>query len=59
MSVAFVRHTMNPVPFLIVDEEKHQLASGCNISSVAPTVLELPGLETPAEMRAPSVIVKG
>ena len=52
------QHTMNPVPFLIVDEEKHQLASGCNISSVAPTVLELLGLETPAEMQAPSVIVR-
>ncbi len=53
------QHTMNPVPFVIVDKEKHHLASGCNISSVAPTVLELMGLEIPAEMQAPSVIVKG
>lgn len=52
------RHTMNPVPFLIVDGEDHHLASGCNISSVAPTVLELMGLEAPKEMQAPSVIVK-
>ena len=52
------RHTMNPVPFLIVDGEDHHLAGGCNISSIAPTVLELMGLEAPKEMLAPSVIVK-
>ncbi len=52
------KHTMNPVPCLIVDGQSHRLASGCNISSIAPTVLELMGLEIPEEMEAPSVIVR-
>ena len=52
------QHTMNPVPFLIVNKENYRLASGCNISSVAPTILDLLGLEIPEEMQARSVIIK-
>ncbi len=53
------QHTNNPVPCLIVagDGAPNQLASGCSISSIAPTVLELMGLAIPEEMEAPSVIV--
>ncbi len=51
------QHTMNPVPCLIVDGENRRLASGCNISSIAPTVLELMGLEVPEEMQARSLLV--
>ena len=52
------RHTSNPVPCLIVSNGKApRLANGCNISSIAPTVLNLMGLEIPQEMSSPSVIV--
>ncbi len=51
-------HTSNPVPCLIISEEKvPPLASGYNIGSVAPTVLDLMGLDIPQEMEAPSVLV--
>ncbi len=52
------QHTLNPVPCLIVSAHNCQLASGCSISSIAPTVLDLMGLEIPREMEAPSVIVR-
>ena len=52
------QHTMNPVPCLVVTGENHRLANGCNISSIAPTVLDLMGIEAPEEMQARSVIVK-
>jgi len=53
------QHTTNPVPCLIIGKGKmpDHLASGCSISSIAPTVLDLMGLEIPDEMEAPSVIV--
>ena len=53
------QHTTNPVPCLIIgkNEIPNHLASGCSISSIAPTVLDLMGLEIPEEMDAPSVIV--
>ena len=50
------KHTLNPVPCLIVGHEDYALAQGCSISSVAPTILELMGLEIPPEMDARSVI---
>lgn len=52
------QHTLNPVPCLIVGKCSGQLASGCSISSIAPTVLDLMGLEIPAEMEAQSVIMR-
>ena len=51
-------HTSNPVPCLIISEnEIPPLASGYSISSVAPTVLDLMGIDIPEEMKAPSVLV--
>jgi len=44
-------HTTNPVPFLIVDEgATHELRAGGALCDVGPTILELLGLEQPAEM---------
>ena len=51
------QHTMNPVPCLIVDGVRHRLTDGCNISSIAPTVLDLMGIDVPEEMESHSVIV--
>ena len=52
-------HTTNPVPCLIVNANRAlKLANGYNISSIAPTVLDLMGVDIPPEMEAPSVIVQ-
>jgi 2,3-bisphosphoglycerate-independent phosphoglycerate mutase len=44
-------HTTNPVPFVIVDQEKeYQLRSGGALCDVAPTILSMLGIEQPPEM---------
>ena len=56
-------HTDNPVPCLIVNDPGRrqvralELADGCAISSIAPTVLDLMGINIPTEMKAPSLIL--
>ncbi len=51
-------HTLNPVPFLVVDPpgEIANLADG-RLSDVAPTLLDLLGLDQPAAMTGHSLIV--
>lgn len=55
-------HTTNPVPFIFIDDRDQRLATeldilqeGLSIGSVAPTILEVLGLEKPQQMTAPSV----
>lgn len=48
-------HTCNPVPFIVVTEAELRLRRG-QLGDVAPTVLELMGLETPVEMTGRSLI---
>jgi len=43
-------HTTNPVPFIIVDEEKRPLRSGGALQDVAPTILGMLGVDQPKEM---------
>ena len=43
-------HTTNPVPFVAVGAQTASLRAGGSLRDVAPTVLRLLGLETPAEM---------
>jgi 2,3-bisphosphoglycerate-independent phosphoglycerate mutase len=43
-------HTTNPVPFIVVDEEKHPLRSNGSLQDIAPTVLGLFGVRQPKEM---------
>jgi 2,3-bisphosphoglycerate-independent phosphoglycerate mutase len=43
-------HTTNPVPFIVVDEEKRPLRSGGSLQDIAPTVLGLFGVGQPKEM---------
>lgn len=51
------KHTMNPVPCLIISNQPiPKLVSGCNISSIAPTVLDLMGLRIPDAMVSPSIL---
>jgi 2,3-bisphosphoglycerate-independent phosphoglycerate mutase len=43
-------HTTNPVPFIIVDDEKRPLRSGGSLQDIAPTVLGMMGAPQPQEM---------
>ncbi len=43
-------HTTNPVPFIVVDEEKRPLRSGGSLQDIAPTVLGMFGVDQPVEM---------
>jgi 2,3-bisphosphoglycerate-independent phosphoglycerate mutase len=55
-------HGLNPVPFILVsddpDLEGAELRPGRGLASVAPTVLDLMGLEKPLEMTGESLITK-
>ena len=50
-------HTLNPVPVLIASEARHRVRSGL-LADVAPTLLDLLGLEKPPEMTGSSLIVR-
>ena len=56
---AFTAHTTNPVPFILVSDELKgaELRSDGILADIAPTMLELLGLEKPAEMTGSSMIV--
>ena len=51
------RHTVFPVPCAVAGSDKDlRLLTGCGLSSVAPTVLDLMGREIPAAMTGPSLL---
>ena len=52
----FTAHTTNPVPFCVVSGQKHTLRDGGRLADIAPTMLELLGLEQPAEMTGRSLL---
>ncbi len=52
-------HTTNPVPFILVNAEPGtKLREGGCLADIAPTLLEIMGLEQPKEMTGKSLIVK-
>ena len=54
----YTAHTTNPVPFILVSEEKHKLREGGCLADVAPTLLELMGIQQPKEMTGKSLLEK-
>lgn len=52
------QHTTYPVPCLIMDELPWSLAIGAGLSSIAPTVLHLLGLQIPDAMSGHSLLLK-
>jgi len=50
------QHSNHPVPCMVIDAQVTALAQGENLSSIAPTVLQLMGIAQPAEMTGRSVI---
>ena len=51
------QHTMFPVPCMIADKNYWELATGAGLSSIAPTVLQLMGIEQPDCMLSESLLV--
>ena len=50
-------HTTNPVPLILVGMENAKLKEG-KLADLAPTMLEIMGLEKPQEMTGESIIEK-
>ena len=56
---AFTAHTTNPVPFVLVNyKEGVTLREGGKLADIAPTLIEMMGMEKPAEMNGESLLVK-
>ena len=52
-------HTTNPVPFILVNyDPAYTLREGGCLADVAPTLLEMMGLEKPEEMTGESLLIK-
>lgn len=54
----FTAHTTNPVPFVAIGQEKINLRDGGRLADIAPTMLEILGLDVPSEMDGTSLIIK-
>lgn len=55
----FTAHTTNPVPFILVNAgAEYGLREGGCLADIAPTLIELMGMEQPKEMTGKSLLVK-
>jgi 2,3-bisphosphoglycerate-independent phosphoglycerate mutase len=52
------QHTVNPVPCMIIDQIRWKLASEGGLVDIAPTVLQLMGLQQPGAMTGHSLLLK-
>ena len=52
-------HTTNPVPFILVNADPSwKLREGGCLADIAPTLIEIMGMEQPKEMTGKSLIIK-
>ncbi len=51
------RHTTYPVPCLVIDRVKWDLANGQGLSAIAPTILQLMGIRQPKAMTGESLLI--
>ncbi|MBC8210828.1 MAG: 2,3-bisphosphoglycerate-independent phosphoglycerate mutase [Gammaproteobacteria bacterium] len=51
------QHTIYPVPCLVIDKVPWRLATGENLSAIAPTLLQLMGISQPPEMTGKSLLL--
>lgn len=55
----FTAHTTNPVPFILVNyDENYTLKEGGRLCDIVPTLIEVMGMEKPAEMTGESLLIK-
>jgi len=55
----FTAHTTNPVPFILVNyDENYKLRENGCLADIAPTLIEMMGLEQPKEMTGKSLLIK-
>ena len=56
----FTAHTTNPVPMAVIGKEFKgmKLADGGKLCDVAPTLLDMMGIEKPAEMTGKSLLIR-
>ncbi|RZT00966.1 2,3-bisphosphoglycerate-independent phosphoglycerate mutase [Cuneatibacter caecimuris] len=55
----FTAHTTNPVPFILINADPaYRLREGGCLADIAPTLIELMGMEQPREMTGKSLLVK-
>ena len=55
----FTAHTTNPVPFILVNADPaYKLREGGCLADIVPTLIELMGMEQPAEMTGRSLLLK-
>ncbi len=55
----FTAHTTNPVPFILINADpKYDLRAGGCLADIAPTLIELMGLQQPAEMTGTSLLIE-
>ena len=53
----FTAHTTNPVPFILVNyDENYTLAEGGCLADLVPTLIEMMGMEKPADMTGKSLL---
>lgn len=57
----FTAHTINPVPFILVDDERRGVAlkKGGILADITPTLLDVMEEDKPVEMTGESLIIKG
>ena len=55
----FTAHTINQVPFILVNyKDRVKLREGGCLADIAPTLIEMMGLEQPEDMTGKSLLVK-
>lgn len=55
----FTAHTINPVPFILVNyDEGYTLREGGCLADIAPTLIEMMGMTQPEEMTGQSLLIK-
>ena len=55
----FTAHTTNPVPFILINYDKdYTLKEGGCLADIAPTLIEMMGMEQPAKMSGKSLLKK-
>lgn len=55
----FTAHTINPVPFILVNyDDSYTLREGGCLADIAPTLIEMMGMKQPEEMTGQSLLIK-